>query len=394
MIDYKKTFIKGADVSSLHELEKLGARFYDNGVDRDLFDILKKYDFNYIRLKLWNDPYTLTAETGRRIPYGAGTNDIETTISLAKRVVEHDMGFLLNFHYSDFWADPGKQTIPKAWRGLDADGLETAVYEFTKNTINALIQENAAPTMVQIGNEITNGLLWPYGKKPDMSQVHTAEEMEAAEEQYKNIARFVSAGIRAVREIDPDIPIMIHLDNGGKNDMYRDWFDHYMKYGEDFDIIGLSYYPFWHGPMKDLKFNMNDMAERYGKYVVVDEVSMGYTMEDYAEYEKLPADQRKGMATKPELVAKIEHEMTKDGQCQFMKDILQTIKNVPKNKGRGFFYWEPAWIPVHGSEWATAAALAYTGEKGPGGNEWANQALFNYDGGALPALSVIKAFKE
>lgn len=392
-IDYKKGFIKGADISSLYELEKLGAQFKDNGIQKDLFDILKSYDFNYIRLKLWNDPYTLTSETGRRIPYGAGTNDLEKTISLAKRTLEHDMGFLLNFHYSDFWADPGKQTIPKAWRGLDVAGLENAVYEFTRDTINALIQENAKPTMVQIGNEITNGLLWPYGKKPDMSQVFTPEEANVAEEQYKNIARFVSAGIRAVREIDPAIPIMIHLDNGGNNAMYRDWFDHYIKYGADFDIIGLSYYPFWHGKMQDLADNMADIASRYGKDLVIDEVSMGFTTEDYAEYEKLPAHLRKGMATKPELVTKIEHPMTIDGQCDFMRDIWKTIKNIPDSKCRGFFYWEPAWIPVHGSEWATDAALSYTGENGPGGNEWANQALFDYAGNALPTLSVIRDFE-
>lgn len=391
MIDFTKTFIKGADVSSLHELEQLGGRFYDNGCEGDLFDILKSYGFNYIRLKLWNDPY-YTDKNGRKIPYGAGTNDLSTTVSLGKRAVEHGMGFLLNFHYSDFWADPGKQIPPKAWQGFDCDQLEQAVYDFTRDSINALIAANAKPSMVQVGNEITNGLLWPLGRKPDLPEDITAPRSEADEQQYRNIARFVSAGIRAVRETDPSIPVMLHLDNGGKNLMYRDWFDHYLKYGEDFDIIGFSYYPFWHGRMKDLAFNLKDMAERYGKYVVVDEVSMGFTMEDYAGYENLPADQRKGMATRPSLVAQIEHEMTKDGQCLFMKDIMNIIRDVPDDMGRGFFYWEPAWLPRHGSEWATEAALAYTGEEGPGGNEWANQALFDYDGNALPALSVIRDF--
>lgn len=378
-------------MSSLHELEQLGGRFYDNGCEADLFDILKSYDFNYIRLKLWNDPY-YTDKNGKKIPYGAGTNDLATTVSLAKRVAEHDMGFLLNFHYSDFWADPGKQTTPKAWQVFDCGQLEQAVYDFTKETIYTLIAANAKPAMVQIGNEVTNGLLWPLGRKPELPEDITAPRSEADEQQYKNIARFISAGIRAVREIDSSIPIMLHLDNGGNNRMYRDWFDHYMKYGENFDIIGFSYYPFWHGKMKDLAFNLKDMAERYGKYVVVDEVSMGFTMEDYAEYENLPASQRKGMATKPSLAAQIEHEMTKNGQCLFMKDIMNIIRDVPDNMGRGFFYWEPAWLPRHGSEWATKAALAYTGEKGPGGNEWANQALFDYDGNALPALSVIRDF--
>lgn len=392
MIDYTKTFIRGADISSLHELEQLGGRFYDNAQEQDLFDILQSYGFNYIRLKLWNEPYATDAK-GKKIPYGAGTNDLETTIALAKRVKAHQMGFLLNFHYSDFWADPGKQTLPKAWQHLDCNGLEQAVYDFTKETLLALMKADVKPSMVQIGNEVTNGLLWPYGKKPDLPEDINLPRSEADENQYKNIAHFISAGIRAVREIDPSIPVMIHLDNGGNNKMYRDWFDHYMKYGDDFDIIGLSYYPFWHGKMSDLIYNMNDMVERYGKYVLIDEVSMGFTMEDYGNYEKLSAPQRKGMATKPALVAQIEHEMTKEGQCLFMKDIITSIRNVPDGMGRGFFYWEPAWLPRPGSEWATPAALAYTGEAGPGGNEWANQALFDYDGNALPALKVIRDMK-
>ena len=173
MVDYTKTFIRGADISSLHELEKLGARFYDNGTEQDLLDILKSYGFNYIRLKLWNEPYDTDA-AGRKIPYGAGTNDLETTIALAKRVMAHGMGFLLNFHYSDFWADPGKQILPKAWRHLDCDSLAQAVYDFTRETLLALIQEGVKPSMIQIGNEVTNGLLWPYGKKPDLPEdIHT-----------------------------------------------------------------------------------------------------------------------------------------------------------------------------------------------------------------------------
>lgn len=389
MIDYTKEMIKGADISSLYEIENLGAKFYDHGKQGDLIDILKSYGFNYIRLKLWNEPYDINPKTGEKIWYSAGNNDIETDVILAKRVKSKDMGLLLNFHYSDFWADPGKQNIPKAWRHLDFEGLKKAVYDFTFDSVNRLIEAGAKPDMIQIGNEITNGLLWPYGKKP-WGEGLTEEYIEG---QYKNIAELVSSGIRAVRKIDPSIPIMIHLDNGGNNPMYVDWFDHYMQYGDDFEIIGLSYYPFWHGKMADLSYNMRDLAERYGKTLVIDEVSMGFTMEDYAAYESLEPHERKGMATKPELVEKIEHEMTIEGQCRFMKDIMEEITKVPNDACRGFFYWEAGWLPIHGSEWANEAALAYTGEKGPGGNEWANQALFDYEGNALPALEVIRDFR-
>ena len=143
-----------------------------------------------------------------------------------------------------------------------------------------------------------------------------------------------------------------------------------------------------------LEDNMNDMAARYGKELIVAEVSMGYTMEDYKQYEKLKDSERKGYATKSELVAKIEYPMTVQGQSDFTKDFLNRVAHVRDNKGLGFFWWEPAWIPVHGSGWATPASLKYMNDPGPCGNEWANQALFDYDGNVLPALEVIRDFKK
>lgn len=370
MLDY----IKGMDISSLDEIEKLGAKYYDDGREGELIEILKRYDTNYIRLRLWNDPKSPEGK-----PYGAGNTDYETTLRMAKRVKAAGLGFLLDFHYSDFWADPGKQRKPKAWEGYDASWLEQAVYDFTREKMTGFISEGAVPDMVQVGNELSNGLLWPEGQVPN----------------YANIARFVSAGIRAVKETCPTAKIMIHLDNGGNNALYREWFDQYINVnkGEDFDIIGLSYYPFWHGTLGDLSNNMNDIAVRYGKELVIAEVSMGHTMEDYAAYEKLAPEKRKGMATRPALCEKVPFPMTKDGQCEFMKAFLETLENVPENKGRGFFYWEAGWLPVEGSGWATDEALAYIREAGPGGNEWANQALFDYDGNALPALQVIRDYQ-
>ena len=363
-------FIKGMDVSSLKELEELGAKYYMDGQKKGLLEILKAYGVNSIRLRLWNDPYS---ESG--VPYGAGTSDLNTTVELARRVLDMGFGFLLDIHYSDFWADPGKQRIPKAWRGMSVEELEAAVYDFTRSTLLTMRSEHVFPTMIQVGNELSNGLLWPYGKVPN----------------YDNIARFINAGIRAVRSVDQEIPIMLHLDNGGNNALYREWFDEFMKRGEDFQIIGLSYYPFWHGTLQQLEDNMRDISGRYGKELIVAEVSMGHTLEDYKDYEKLSDEQRKGMAAKPELAAKIEYPMTHQGQCEFMQDFLTRIAGI---KGcRGFYYWEPGWLPVPGSGWANEEALAYIEEKGPGGNEWANQALFDYDGNALPALKTIKDFQ-
>ncbi len=364
-------FIKGMDVSTIEEVERCGGRFYDNGQEGELLSILKRYGTNAVRLRLWNDPYSETKK-----PYGAGTNDLAVTVRIAKRALAQGMQFLLDLHYSDFWTDPGKQIKPKAWAGYDDDQLEQAVYDYTCRVLLTLKKENAFPTMIQIGNEVTNGLLWPNAKMPA----------------YDNIARFISAGIRAARAVDANLPVMIHLDNGGNNALYRDWFDHYMERGEDFDIIGLSYYPFWHGSLSDLADNMKDISERYQKDVIVAEVSMGYTMEDYQAYEKLADEERKGMATKAELAGKVPYPMTPEGQRKFMKEVMQVIRDVPNGRGKGFFYWEPAWLPVPGSGWATPESLAYIGDKGPCGNEWANQALFDYDGNALPALAEIRDF--
>ena len=383
-------FVKGMDLSTLVELERCGAKYYDDGKEMDILDIVKKYDVDTIRIRLWNDPWSETGES-----YGAGENDLPTSLAIAKRVTEAGFGVLLNFHYSDFWADPGKQIKPKAWASYGVEELEQAVYDYTLETMRTFLENGVNITMVQVGNELSNGLLWPEGKVPN----------------YDNIAKFVSAGVRAVRKVDAErlagelsgvneacakldkIQVMIHLDNGGWNGLYREWFDNYTKRGEDFDIIGLSYYSFWHGSMQALDDNMNDIAERYGKDLIVAEVSMGYTMEDYKDYEKLSDEERKGYATKPSLVEKIEYPMTVQGQCDFMEDFLNRISHVKGGKGKGFFYWEPAWIPVHGSGWATPASLKYMQDPGPCGNEWANQALFDYDGNALPTWKLIRDFK-
>lgn len=383
-------FVKGMDLSTLLELERCGAKYYDEGKETDILVVMKKYDVDTIRIRLWNDPWSESGES-----YGAGENDLKTSLEIARRVTAAGFGVLLNFHYSDFWADPGKQFKPKAWASYGVEELEKAVYDFTFSVMSKFLENGVNITMVQVGNELSNGLLWPEGKVPN----------------YDNIARFVNAGIRAVRKADErrilgvingvnekcreleKIPVMIHLDNGGNNALYREWFDNFIKRGEDFEIIGLSYYPFWHGSLQMLTDNMNDIAERYGKDLIVAEVSMGYTMEDYKEYEKLSDEERKGYATRPELVEKIEYPMTEQGQYDFMEDFLNRISHIKGGKGRGFFYWEPAWIPVEGSGWATPASLKYIEDPGPCGNEWANQALFDYDGNALPTLQLIRDFK-
>ena len=173
-------FIKGMDLSTLLELERCGAKYYEDGKEKDILDIMKEHDVDTIRLRLWNDPKSEEGE-----PYGAGNNDLAETIAIGKKVTDAGFGVLLNFHYSDFWADPGKQIKPKAWKDFGVDELEQAVYDFTLENLTKIIEAGVNVTMIQVGNELSNGLLWPEGKVPD----------------YDNIAKFVNAGIRACRKV-------------------------------------------------------------------------------------------------------------------------------------------------------------------------------------------------
>lgn len=385
--------IKGMDVSTLVEEERCGAKYYDSGEAEDLFEILKRHGVNSVRLRLWNNPYS-PEKDGHR-PYGAGTDDLETVMLLAKRAKQAGMTWLLDFHYSDFWADPGKQYPPKGWENYTAKELIKAVGDYTRETMQTLKAVGLLPDMVQVGNELTNGCCWPLGNR-DYGRDNPELATLCKGEYYFNpvLKSILVAGIRAVREVSCDSVIMLHLDNGGNNALYRSWFDGYYNCTgcepglehEDFDVIGLSYYPFWHGNFEALQNNMNDIALRYGKELVIAEVSMGFSMEDYRQYEGREASQLKGMATRSELVEKLDFPMTKEGQSAFMRQLNNVINGVVQGLGRGYYYWEPAWIPVPGCGWATEASLEYIHDKGPCGNEWANQALFDYTGHALPAL--------
>lgn len=366
-------FVKGFDVSTLLEVERCGGVFRDRGERADALTILNRYGGNWVRLRLWNEPYDAQGRS-----YGAGVCDLPTVLTLARRAKSAGMDWLLDLHYSDFWADPGKQTVPKAWADMDADTLAHAVYQYTKDVLCACRGAGTPPGMVQVGNEVTNGLLWPTGNAAHSQTMY----------------RYIMAGVRAVREEMPEALVMIHLDNGGKNELYRDWFDSFFQQGGDCDCIGLSYYPFWHGSLEGLAANMNDIAVRYGKDLIVAETSMGFSLESYAAKERLDEKARKGAAAQAELAARVSYAMTPQGQADYMADLLRVIRNVPDGRGRGFFWWEAAWLPVSGSGWANPAGWEYVHEKGPGGNEWANQTLFDYEGNALSALRTIRDFSE
>ncbi|MCX5774860.1 MAG: glycosyl hydrolase 53 family protein [Firmicutes bacterium] len=374
-------FIKGMDISSLTEVESLGGAFFDGNVKLDLFDLLKKYNTNSIRLRLWNNPFS---EDGSS--YLGGYCDLQSILKLSERAHMHGMSVLLDFQYSDFWADPGKQYKPKAWENLKGLRLEKALYDYTFDTLKHFRDKKILPEYIQIGNEITNGFLWPDGKlEPNPNG--------GARLGFDRLAGLLRSAIKAVREISPLTKIVLHLERSGDNAIYREWHGHILvKEHIDCDIIGVSYYVYWHGPIENFASNIKDVQARYKKPVMLVETSFGFTGEEYET--KLKPENFTGLVMTDKkfesLDKKPPYTLSIDGQNAFMKKLLTTINDLGII---GLYYWEPAWLPLRGSSWASESAIRYIHEIKGVGNEWANQGLFDYQGHVLPAMKIIKEFK-
>ncbi|MGB3253996.1 glycoside hydrolase family 53 protein [Buttiauxella gaviniae] len=360
-------FIKGADISTLAEVERQGGKFYnEKNVQQDPIAILKHNGVNYVRLRLWVDPKDSNGQT-----YGGGSNDLATTIELAKRAKAQGMKVLLDFHYSDFWTDPGKQFKPKAWQNMNYDQLKTVIHDYTRETIATFKKEGVLPEMVQIGNEINGGMLWPEGKSWGQGGG-----------EFDRLAGLLNAAISGLREnlaSPKDVKIMLHLAEGTKNDTFHWWFDEITKRNVPFDIIGLSMYTYWNGPISALKANMDDVSQRYKKDVIVVEAAYAYTLEncDNAVNSFTEKEEKDG-----------GYPGTVQGQANFIHDLMQSVVDVPQGKGKGVFYWEPTWIAVPGNTWATPAGMEYTHDKWKTGNARENQALFDCKGKVLPSVKV------
>ncbi len=373
-------FLKGMDISSLTEVESLGGRFFSESKAQDLFTILGNHGVNAIRLRLWNDPFGKDGE-----PYQGGFCDLDSIVNLAKRVQAHKMKILLDFHYSDFWADPGKQFKPKAWAKKQGLELEKAVETYTESVLKRFKHEGIFLDFVQIGNEITNGMLWPEGKL----EVRPEGGPRSG---YDRLARLIRAGITAVKKVSPKTKIMLHLERSGDNAVYREWLEEILiKEKIDFDILGVSYYVYWHGPFDLFKRNMRDILTRYHKPICIVETSYGFTGKDYEK--EIQPENYTGLVMTDDKLKLLKDQppfaLTHQGQNDFVKELLGTIDDLGL---LGFFYWEPAWLPLKGSSWASKEAVAYIHETKGTGNEWANQGLFDYHGNALPALNLIRDF--
>lgn len=242
----------GADISFLPQLEARGIKFSDAGKEKDAIQILKDHGFNYIRLRIFNEP----ARDSGYSP-GRGFCDLEHTRAMAKRVKAAGMKLLLDFHYSDTWADPGKQFKPAAWKGKSFPELKQAVYDFTRDVMQALKDQGTAPDMVQVGNEINHGMIWPEGSIRHLD----------------SLAQLIYAGINGVRAVAPATTIMLHVALGGQYDESVFFYDAMLQRQVPFDVIGLSYYPKWHCTLADLEYNLDELARRYNKDVIVVEYS-------------------------------------------------------------------------------------------------------------------------
>lgn len=316
----------GADVSFLKAAEDGGKAFKDNGHAKPGLEIFKDHGYNWVRLRLFHTPTDLP-------------NNLDYTLTMAKAAKKLGFHILLDPHYSDTWADPGKQFTPKAWVGMSHTQLTKAVSDYTRNTIAAFQAAGVLPDMVQIGNEIIHGMLWPDGHLP---------------ENWDNFADLIKAGIAGVEAGAGDGPhprIMIHIDRGGDKAATKYFFDKLNSYHVSYDAIGQSYYPWWHGSLNDLRENLIFMAQEYKKDIFVVEVAYNWRP---AEYTTKPAPF-------PE---------SPDGQKQFLEEVNRVVQEVPGGLGKGIFWWEPAV------------------ESGP----IYSRGMFDDEGNALPVITVFDKF--
>ncbi|WP_282044258.1 glycoside hydrolase family 53 protein [Winogradskyella flava] len=339
------TFYKGMDLSFQSELEDYNIDYKDtNGNSVELLDFAKSKGTNLVRLKLWHTPQD-------------GENGLEDVKNYALKLKSRNMDFLLNFHYSDYWADPGTQTPPVAWQNMTIDQLKTAIYSYTKDVVQQLKAQNTLPEMIQIGNETDSGFLWDYGKV-----------WNEFNNNWNNYVDLVSEAIRAVREVDTDNKVRIMLHHSSvENAIF--FFNELQPFHLDFDIIGLSYYPQFQIRNLDLVASkLNELANNFNKDILLVEVAYPFTLQ-------WNDNQTNYIGSLDQTLS--EFSPTPQGQKAYFEWLIQTIKNIPEDRGIGFCYWAPDWVAFNGNE-ATSTQ----------GTSWENQCLFDFDLKALPALDV------
>ncbi|MEU0407258.1 glycosyl hydrolase 53 family protein [Streptomyces griseorubiginosus] len=341
--------IRGVDISSLPKNEDHGAVYRTaDGRCEEPVRLIARAGVTHARLKVWVNP-------------ADGYNTKAHILPLARRLKRADVGIWIDFHYSDSWADPAHQTKPAAWTGLDVAGLSRAVYDHTADVLGALRRQGTPAQLVQIGNELNGGLIWPEGNW----------------EHFGNMTAFLKAGLRAARDTTPRVRTILHLANGGDNGLYRWWFDNVVSYGVDFDIIGLSYYPFWHGPIENAAANMADVTARYGKPCVIAETAYPFTLESEDAVNDIMNDPSQLTQGYP---------ATPAGQAAWLRTVADLAAGVPGGQGLGYCYWEGLWTYRAGSGWDPTDPSS--------GNAWENLALFDFQDRELPGLRTLGRYRS
>ena len=369
--------ILGIDVSTYLEQQRISHPVYKkDGKEIDPFALFKKQGVSLIRVRIWNHPYS---EDGK--PYLAGTCDLANCLELMKTLKKYGFHYLVDFHYSDFWADPAKQFLPKAWEGLSYEQVVKEVYKFTKESLLKIKEVGVPVDMIQVGNEITNGFLFPYG------QLLEGEGRQASFDRY---ATFLKSGSKACHEIFPNAKIVLHLERSYDQPAYREILTNLIKRDVHIDIVGSSYYPFWHHGFDEYFANMDMVQREFGLKVMNAELGFPFTTLDYKKDEDgKPKHLVINADNIEDFLKMMPFYPDREGQKKFVEEFLRLAKEhglVAVN------YWEPLWIPGEGICWASPEGQAYQKVEivKDARNEWANQCLFDYEGNALPALDAYK----
>ena len=384
-------FLRGADVSSLLSLLQSGVRFSDwdgrslgtsiAAQGRGFMALLRDAGFNWVRFRVWNDPYDASGHG-----YGGGNNDLDAAVTMGTWASEAGLRVLIDFHYSDFWADPAKQQPPKAWANHDVERKAAEIERYTADSLHALLDAGVDIGMVQLGNETNGGI--------------------CGETDWENRARLYAAGAAAVRAVSEEIRIALHFTDPQQSGAYGTIAEQLARYGVDYDVFASSYYPYWHGSAEALTDALRSVAETYGKQVLVAETAWPYTPEDGDGHPNAAG------AETPQT----PWPFSVQGQASEVAAVAQAVKDAG-DAGIGVFYWEPAWIPVtrvyradgsvdesllalnrerweaFGCGWAASAAAEYDPEDAGrwyGGSAADNQAMFDASGRPLESLRVFQ----
>ncbi len=371
-------FIIGMDTSSVISLEESGVKYYDfDGKEKDVFSILANNGINYIRVRVWNDPFNKDG-----IGYGGGNCDIQNALKIGKRATKYGMKLIVDFHYSDFWADPGKQMVPKAWAKYnDINSKAEALYSYTKECLELLKNNKVDVGMVQVGNE-TNGAM-------------------CGETSWENICQLMKSGSKAIREVYPSSLVTVHFTNPETAGSYKYYANKLCdEYQLDFDVFGTSYYPYWHGTLDNLTSVLNEVAEKYNKSVMVLENSYAYTLEDSDFHSNTIGNESDKVGN---------YDFSLQGQVDEVVDVIDAVSKM--HNGIGYCYYEGTWISVnqgtyeenkalweeYGSGWASSYASEYDPNDAGryyGGCAVENQAFFDKNGNALESLKAFKFLKK